>query len=46
MEEIIVMLETLKEDKGFAITNDIIKQYIEDNIDLLVEEISKEIGGA
>lgn len=46
MEEIIAMLEALKEDKGFAITNDIIKQYIEDNIDLLVEEISKEIGGA
>lgn len=43
MEEIICMLHSLKEDKGFYIDDDIIKQYIEDNIQLLIDEISKEV---
>lgn len=44
MEEIISMLVELKEDKPhLIITDDLIKQYIEDNIDLLVEEIRKEV---
>ena len=44
MEEIIEMLIALKEDKPeLVLTDDIIRNYIEDNIDLLVEEIRKEV---
>lgn len=44
MKEIIGMLETLKEDKPhIVITDDIIKEYIEENIDLLIEEIKDEL---
>lgn len=43
MEDIICMLQCLKEDKGFIIDDELIKQYILDNIDTLVEEISKEV---
>lgn len=43
MKDIICMLHCLKEDKGFNIDREVIKQYILDNIDTLVEEISKEV---
>lgn len=43
MNEIIEMLINLKVDKSMYITDDIIKQYIEDNIELLVKEISQEV---
>ena len=44
MGEIIFMIETLKEDKGnIYIDRDTIEQYIQDNIDLLIDEISKEV---
>ena len=43
MKDIICMLQCLKEDKGFYIDDEIIKTYILDNIDTLVEEISKEL---
>ena len=44
MEEIISILVELKEDKPhLVITDNLIKQYIEDNIDLLVEEIKEEV---
>lgn len=44
MEEIIGMIETLKEDKGIKfVDNEIIKQYILDNIDLLIDEIGDEV---
>ena len=43
MKDIICMLHCLKEDKGFNIDDELIKNYILDNIDLLVEEISKEV---
>ena len=44
MKEIIEMLTTLKEDKqGLIITDDLIKQYIEDNIELLIKEIKEEL---
>lgn len=43
MENIICMLQCLKEDKGFNIDDELIKQYILDNIDELIEEISKEV---
>lgn len=43
MEEIIFMLQCLKEDKGFYIDDDVIKQCIEDNIETLIKEISEEV---
>lgn len=43
MKEIIEMIEVLKQDKGIIIDDQLIKQYIEDNIDLLVQEIAKEV---
>lgn len=43
MEEIICMLDCLKQDKGFYIDDELIKQYIMDNIDILVDEISREV---
>ena len=43
MKEIIEMIEVLKQDKGIIIDDELIKQYIEDNIDILVQEIAKEI---
>lgn len=40
MQEIISKIETLKEDKPeLIITKDLIKQYIEDNLEALVKEI-------
>ena len=43
MEEIISMIRTLKEDKPHLIlTDDLIKDYIAEYLDLLVEEIRKE----
>lgn len=45
MLQIIMMLETLAQDKGDEIlTDDIIRGFIEGNIDLLVDEIKKEMG--
>ena len=44
MEEIVFEIKTLMEDKPHLIlTDDIIKGYIEENIDLLVEEIKREM---
>lgn len=44
MEEIIGMLAALKEDKPqLIITDDIIRAYIEDNIDVLIREIKEEL---
>lgn len=43
MKEIIEIIEALKQDKGIIIDDELIKQYIEDNIDILVQEIAKEV---
>lgn len=43
MLDIITMLDCLKQDKGFYIDDDTIRQYIEDNMQLLIDEISKEV---
>ena len=43
MKEIIEMIEVLKQDKDIIIDDELIKQYIEDNIDILVQEIAKEV---
>ena len=44
MEEIIGMLQALKEDKpNVIITDDIIKDYIAEYLDILVEEIRNEV---
>lgn len=43
MKEIIEMIEVLKQDKGIIIDDELIRQYIEDNIDILVQEIAKEV---
>lgn len=44
MEEILLALEVLKEDRpNVIITDEIIKEYILDNIDYLIEEIRKEV---
>lgn len=44
MEDIIMKLQALKEDKPhLIITNDIIKSYIEDNIELLIAEIKENL---
>lgn len=44
MSEIIEDIMTLKEDKPeLYITDEIIKGYIEDNIEILIEEIRREI---
>lgn len=43
MKEIIEMIEVLKQDKSIIIDDELIKQYIEDNIDILVQEIAKEV---
>ena len=44
MEEIIGIIQALKEDKPeLIITKDLIKEYIEDNIDMLVDEVYEEI---
>ena len=42
MEEIIGKLVALKEDKPYIyLTDDIIKEYIEQDIELLIEEVRK-----
>lgn len=44
MDTIIAELKSLKEDKPHLIFGkDIIKQYIKDNMDALIDEIDKEI---
>lgn len=43
MEEIIEMLKALKEDKQIIIDDDLIKNYIEENINLIIEEIKQEV---
>ena len=44
MEEIIGMLIALKEDcPGIYITDEMIKEYIEDNIQTLIDEIREEL---
>ena len=44
MEEIILDLKMLKEDRpNVIITDEIIKEYILDNINYLIEEIRKEV---
>lgn len=43
MQDIIAMLDCLKQDKGFYIDDNTIRQYIEDNMQLLIDEISKEV---
>lgn len=44
MNEIIGMLQALKEDhEQIIITDDMIKEYIEDNIGLLINEIRDEL---
>lgn len=44
MNDIIGMLQALKEDKpDLVITQDIIKEFIEDNIDVLINEIYEEL---
>lgn len=44
MNNIIGMLEALKEDKPeIIITDELIKEFIEDNIELLINEIREEI---
>lgn len=42
MKDILEMLQSLKEDKPeLVITDDIIRQYVEDNIDLVIKEIKE-----
>lgn len=44
MEKIIDMLLALKEDKPqIIITDEIIKDYIEENIEVLIDEIQREL---
>lgn len=44
MEEIIEKLVALREDKPYIyLTNDIIKEYIEQDIELLIKEIKKSL---
>lgn len=44
MEEIVEKIIILKEDKPeLIITEDLIKQYIEDNIEILIKEIEEQI---
>ncbi len=44
MEEIIGKLIALKEDKPHIyLTDDIIKEYIEEDIELLIKEVKKEV---
>ena len=44
MNEIIFMIQTLKEDKPeLILTDDMIKEYILENIDLLIKEIKEEV---
>lgn len=44
MEEIIGLLNALKEDKPYLIlTDEIIKEYILDNIDYIIKEIKEEL---
>ena len=43
MEEIISVLQCLKEDKGFYIDDNLIKHYIEENMETLIKEISEEV---
>lgn len=44
MDEIEYKIEQLLDDKPYlVITDSIIKQYIEDNIDLLIKQIRKEM---
>ena len=44
MEEIITIIETYKEDHPeVVITDDMIKGVIEENIDLIIKEIRKEV---
>ncbi len=41
MERIIIALQVAKEDHGLIITDEIIKEFIEENIDELVKEIKE-----
>lgn len=44
MEEIIGLLNALKEDKpNVILTDEIIKEYILDNIDYIIKEIKEEL---
>lgn len=43
MEDIICMLQCLKEDKGFNIDKKVIKEYILKNIDSLIDEVESEL---
>lgn len=44
MEEIIGLLNALKEDKtNVILTDEIIKEYILDNIDCIIKEIKEEL---
>ena len=44
MEEIIGMIQALKEDHPeLIVTDELIKEYIEDNMDMIVNDIRKEI---
>lgn len=44
MEYIIMQIEALKDDKPWIyITDDVIKDYIEDNIELLIKEIKENL---
>lgn len=44
MEKIIGMLQALKEDKPqIVITDEMIKQFIEENIEVLIDEIQREL---
>ena len=44
MNEVIEKIETLQEDKPeLKITDDLIKQFIEDNVDWIVKEIQDEL---
>lgn len=46
MEEIVEKINTLREDKPYVIiTESLIKQYILDNVDILIKEIEEIIKG-
>lgn len=43
MNDIIELIKAKQEDKGFVLTEQIIKDFLIDNIDLLVKEVKEEI---
>lgn len=46
MNQIVEMIEALQEDnESLIITDELIKQYIEDNVELLINEIQDELIG-